>query len=378
MFHQYRHLSKPKNSILSKSFKVIAHVCRVLLGAVFIFSGFVKIIDPLGFTYKIEDYLTAFGPFFEQFSFFALPVSIILSSAELIIGLLLFFNIFTRQTSFFSLLFMCVMLPLTLYIALTDPVSDCGCFGDAIIISNWATFYKNTVLITLAIIVFLYRNNFQSILLKYVQRIVFSVFILISIALSVYCYLYLPIIDFRPYKIGVDIEEGMNIPEGEQGDVYETTLIYEKNGIQEEFTINDYPKNDSTWTFVDQKNTLISEGYEPPIHDFSIIDEYGDNILEDILYGNHSSILLIMYDLNKSSVKGAKRAEDLFKQTNVPFYALTGSSEEDIKKFVEETGVTYPFYFTDPTTLKTIVRSNPGMVFIKDKIIVDKKPWRRF
>jgi uncharacterized membrane protein YphA (DoxX/SURF4 family) len=379
--YQHRHFSKKSAS--AKIFEVVARISGILLGSVFIFSGFVKVIDPLGFTYKIQDYLTAFGPFFEHFSFFALPVSIAMSSLELIIGLLLFFNIFTKEASYLSLLFMCIMLPFTLYIALTNPVTDCGCFGDAVIISNWATFYKNIVLTILAVIVFLYRKNFQSIFAKNVRWILLVLFILVSIGLSVYCYLYLPVIDFRPYKIGVNIEEGRAMPEGEPGDVYETLLIYEKDGIRQEFTISDYPKNDSAWVFVDQKVTLISKGYEPPIHDFNIIDKFGDDILEDVLIAYKKIYLLVMYDVNTSSEKGAIGAEnDYYKkalsENGSIFIALTGSDENDINAFREKTGVSFPFYFCDPTALKTIIRSNPGLLIIENKIITDKIPWRKF
>ncbi|MDR0371560.1 MAG: DoxX family protein [Prevotellaceae bacterium] len=379
----YQYRSFHKKSVFAKIFQITARIFGLLLGGVFIFSGFVKAIDPLGFAYKIQDYLTAFGPLFERFSVLALPTSIALSSLELIVGLLLFFNLFVKGASSLALLFMCVMLPFTFYVAQTNPVTDCGCFGDAVIIDNWTTFYKNIVLTILAIVVFSYRKKFRSILVKPVRRVLLVLFLSGSVGLSIYCYLYLPMIDFRPYKIGVNIAESKAIPKGEQGDVYETLLIYEKDGIQQEFTIKNYPKDDSTWVFVDQKVNLISKGYEPPIHDFNIIDQFGDDILDDILVSYKKIYLLVMYDLNKASEKGAVGAENNYykkalSENGSIFIALTGSGENDIHDFRKKTGVSFPVYFCDPTVLKTIIRSNPGLLIIENKIITAKIPWRKF
>lgn len=354
---------------------------RYLVAAVFIFSGFVKAIDPLGFTYKIEDYLRAFGGIYESFAVIAFPAAILLSTLELLIGLNLLLKLHIKLTSILALLFMLVMTPLTLYIALNNPVTDCGCFGDALVISNWATFYKNVVLIILVIILLIFNKKISNTLKPKTQSIISIAFIGIGVGLSVYCYLHLPLIDFRPYKIGVNIPNAMLIPENAPTDEYSTNFIYEKNGVQKEFTLENYPKGDATWKFVDQKSILLSKGYVAPIHDFSIVNASFEDITENVIYNQGDTYLLVMYEVNKASEEGAKNAEIIYQKalkSGTPFYALTGSADEDVQDFIQKTGVTFPFCKTDPITLKTIIRANPGLVLIKNGTVVGKWNWRDF
>lgn len=364
-----------------KSGPFLLLLSRLIIGLVFVFSGFVKAIDPLGSTYKIEDYFTAFGGFFTSLSFIALPASIALSTLELVIGLNLLFQIQLRRTSWAALLFMLVMTPLTLYIALFNPVTDCGCFGDALVLTNWQTFTKNIVFLTLVIIILMNIGKKKSILLPRIEWLVVAIFVMIGVGLSFYSLNHMAPFDFRPYKVGVNIPESMLVPEDAPADVYNTTFIYEKGGVQKEFTLENYPKGDSTWKFVDQKTVLVSKGYKAPIHDFSIVDESFNDITEQIIYNPGETYLLIMYDVNKTSEEGAKRAEELYqkyKNTNTKFYALTASGDDEVRKFVAKTGVTYPFCKTDPITLKTIIRSNPGLMQIKNGVITGKWHWKDF
>jgi len=356
-------------------------ISRLIVGAVFIFSGFVKAIDPLGFTYKIEDYLRAFGGIYESFAVVAFPTAILLSTLELFIGLNIIFKIHIKFSSILALLFMLVMTPLTLYIALYNPVTDCGCFGDALIISNWATFYKNVILIILVVLLLFFNKKTVNPLKSNIQSIISVMFVAIGIGLSIYCYLHLPLIDFRPYKVGVNIANAMIIPDGAPTDVYSTSFIYEKNGVQKEFTLENYPQGDSTWKFVDQKSELISKGYEPPIHDFTIVNAQFEDITEKVIYDKGATYLLVMYDLSKTAEEGAKKAEAIYQKalkSGTSFYALTGSPDEDVEDFIQKTGVTFPFCKTDPITLKTIIRANPGLVLIKNGTVVGKWNWRNF
>lgn len=355
--------------------KILANISRILLGLVFLFSGFVKAIDPLGTAYKIEDYFIAFGGIFEQLTWIALPASIFLSTFEFLLGGCMFFNVKPKITPWLTLLMMVCMTPLTLYIAIANPVSDCGCFGDAIILDNWTTFYKNLVLLALVVIVLVYNKKNHPTFLPKIEWSIAGIFAFIPIALSVYCLLTLPIIDFRPYKVGVNIEQAMEIPEDAEFDQYETTFIYQKDGVEKEFTLADYPQNDSTWTFVRQNTKLIKKGFVPPIHDFSIVTESMDDITYDILQKQGYTVLVIMYDLNKSSKKQIQKLNVFYEQTvsqGVEFYALTGSSSQDIENFRQATNASYPICSTDPVTLKTIVRANPGMLLIKDGVIIKK------
>lgn len=354
---------------------------RLLFGAVFVFSGFVKAIDPLGSTYKIEDYLRTFGGFFESMADYAFPLAIVLSTIELLIGLNLIFNVHLKLTTLLALIFMGVMTPLTLYIAIKNPVTDCGCFGEALVISNWASFFKNLVLIGIIILMEVFHTKFRPFLSLKVQHIGAVAFIALGVLLSVYSYRHLPMIDFLPYKIGVNIPQAMAVPENAPSDEFKTTFIYEKDGVQKEFTLDNYPKGDSSWVFVDQKTELISKGYKAPIHDFSIMNAQFDDITQQVLNFPGETYLFIMYDLNETSVRGAKKAEMIYQKyskTGVKFYALTGSSDADVQKFKDKTDVTFPFWKTDPTVLKTMIRANPGLIKLKKGTITGKWNWRDF
>ena len=381
MFTDYRYKSRLTPPI-QKNANILLQVGLALLGCVFIFSGFVKAIDPLGSTYKFDDYFRAFGGIFEIFTHISFPLAILLSTIELVIGLSLLFKVQLRITLFAALAFMAVMTPLTLYIALKkNLVTDCGCFGDALVISNWATFSKNVVLIAMVMLFIVYQKKFRSFFTLKAQNISIGIFAVIAVGLLIYCYCHLPLIDFLPYKVGVNIPKVMTIPENAPSDKYETTFIYQKNGVQKEFTLENYPKGDSTWKFVDQKTVLISKGYKAPIHDFSIVNEQFEDITEQVLYDTGSTYLLIMYDLNETSTTGAKKTEELFQKammTGAKFYALTASSDIDVQNFKQKMHVTYPFCKTDPTTLKTIIRANPGLMLIKNGTITGKWNWRDF
>jgi len=371
-----------KRPVAVKAGTALLEIGRILLGCVFVFSGFVKAIDPLGSTYKFDDYFRAFGGFFESFTHISFPLAILLSTIELVIGLNLILKVQFKITSFAVLAFMAVMTPLTLYIALKkDLVTDCGCFGDALVISNWATFWKNVVFILLVIVILVFQKKFRPFFVQKTQNILLGIFVVFSIGLSVYCYQHLPLIDFLPYKVGVNIPAAMLVPDEAPADKYETTFIYSKNGQQKEFTLENYPKGDSTWKFVDQKSVLISEGYKAPIHDFSIVTADFEDITEQVLYDTGYTYLLVMYDLSQASEKGAQKAESLYRQSlkaGAKFYALTASSDEDVQAFKQKTGVTYPFCKTDPTALKTIIRANPGIMLIKNGTITGKWNWRDF
>ena len=271
---------------------VWTNFCRFALGVVFIFSGFVKADDPYGMVYKIEDYFRAFG--WDSFlpSFLPLFLSCLLAIFEFTLGVYLFFGIRKRLTSIAITLVMVLMTPFTLYLALANLVSDCGCFGDAVVLTNWETFWKNVVLLFFAL--WLFRN--YRLVVKFISKknqwIISMYGIFYSLAIVYYCISYLPIFDFRPYYIGANIKEQMSIPEGEQPPVYDTTFIMEKDGVRKEFTLDEYP--DSTWTFVDTKLYVKEEGYEPPIKDFALMTkDTGDDVTEQILSDTTYTFLLI-------------------------------------------------------------------------------------
>src|SRR6056297_1161691 len=352
--------------------KKLNHYSRIILGVVFIFSGFVKAVDPLGSMYKFNDYFTAFG--LEFLSLIALPLAILLSTLEFVLGFSLLFATKRKITAWVTLLFMSFFTILTLFLAIFNPVSDCGCFGDAIIMTNWETFWKNVVLMIFTIVIFVHRNKYEVQWKSINQWIAIAIPFIFSISLSLYCYFNLPILDFRPYHIGTHIPEKMIIPEDAPKAEYETILLYEKNGKVKEFTLENLP--DSTWQWVETKNELISEGYIPPIHDFSIQTPNGNDITDIVLNDTKFTFLMVAYDLNKTSTKNIdkinKLAEYCKESGKCNFICLTASVESVIQNFKDKTGAPYMFYATDEITLKTIVRANPGIVLIKKGTILDK------
>ncbi len=360
--------------------RLIASISRTLLGIVFIFSGVVKAIDPLGTVYKIEDYLKAFGGFFTELLPLAEVAAWGLIILELLLGVCMVLNVRTQWTSWISLLFYFVMTPLTLYIALTNPVSDCGCFGDAVVLTNWQTFSKNVVLITLAIILVALRKHTRQLWSNWMEVVLATLTIIAAIAFMTWTRLHLPVKDFRPYKIGNHLPTLMEYPEDAEPDVYEYSFVYEKDGVEQIFTLDNYPKGDSTWTFVRSNSKLIKKGYEPPIHDFEIINAEGEDLTWDILESEEPITLVVMYDLNKADKKQMKKVEALLgdeamrqEGDEAGVYILTGSGTDEIINFsLEYPALSDCICTCDPVTLKTIVRANPGAIVVQNGTVIDK------
>lgn len=361
--------------------KLIVTIVSILFGITFIFSGFVKAVDPLGFTYKIEDYLISFQ--LTQFIPLALSLAVILIVLEVTLGVLTILGIYRKWTSLFAVLFMVIMTPLTLYIAIANPVKDCGCFGDALIISNWNTFYKNIVLLTFAIVLFVYRSHISPFYSRKTKPYALVYVILFFLTICFYSLIYLPIIDFRPYHVGSNLTEKMS-EDMEHGDVYENIYVYEKNGKEKEFTEDNFPWEDSTWTFVELKSKLIKEGDKPEIQDFAIIAyqkdlnglfEKTDNITERIL-SQPLSLLLVSLSLDDISERKIPHIQSLANyavKKSIEMHIVTASDENAIGRFNEKMGEERLNYASmDELTLKTIIRSNPGVVLLKEGVVQAK------
>ncbi len=430
-------------------------------------------VDPLGSAYKFGDYFTAMH--LEFLNEAALLLAIFMCAAELIIGISLLFNLVPKIVSWGVLLFMGVFTPLTLWLAVANPVSDCGCFGDALILTNWQTFFKNIVIDVFVVILFWQRKKFKPAYGPFWQWTLGFVFAGFCFWLTLYCLNNLPVIDFRPYHIGANISEGMVVPDEEKDnvDVYESVFIYEKNGEQKEFNETNLP--DTTWSFVDAEHRLVEEGYRPPIHDFTIepiyipgyspepVEEtyvnlydaefvytkddiseiytveslpdstwsfeeivyeseldpalvnlyyltpdggeetftvnnrpgidyifldaeypietsgvsipYGEDITDLVLADENYFFFVVMThvdDANSENLEKINEIAAFCEQESYNFYCLTASNAEEIQEFVKENDPIYNFYNTDPITLKTVVRSNPGLVLLKKGTVIDK------
>ena len=356
--------------------RLVKNLCRIIVGIVFIYSGFVKGIDPLGSDYKFTDYFNAFGMGWMNAT--TLFFSFALSLTEFLIGIALLFNLWVSRMAWGSLLFMAFFTPLTLVLALTNPVSDCGCFGDAMILTNWQTFWKNIILLLLAIMIFMYRKEYKSSLPLVGQ---FSFLALAGagmLCLSVYCYRHLPVLDFRPYAVGKNITESMRLPEGAEPDQYEVTLKYKnkQTGEIRSFTEENYPWQDTlNWEYESSSERLVKKGYITPIHDLVIEHPTLGNITEEILEDDNYTILAVAYNLNQSDTQyqpAINRLAEYAREKGIRFYGLTSSSERDIEAYKKRNHVPYEFCTADEIQLKTMIRSNPGVIILREGTILDK------
>ena len=354
--------------------KMIVNLCRIIVAVTFIFSGFVKAIDPIGTQYKLQDYLGAIGMAGILPNWTLLAVAVFLAAIEFCIGIFLLFAIQRRLISKLTVAFMAFMTMVTVWIVVADPVKDCGCFGDALHLTNTETLIKNIVLLVCSLVI-MYRPlamfRFVSKSNQWIVTNYTIVFILVSSGLSLY---YLPIFDFRPYHIGVNIPRGMEIPKGAKLPQFKTTFIMEKNGQRKEFTLDNYP--DASWKFIDSKTVQTSEGYIPPIHDFSITDnKTGLDLTNSVLSHKGYTFLLIAPHLetaDDSNFGDIDRLYEYVQSYDIPFYCLTASTTKAIKRWIDLTGAEYPFCITDEAVLKTIIRSNPGLLLLKDGTIINK------
>jgi len=347
--------------------KVLTQIGRILTGLIFIFSGFVKGIDPMGTAFKLEDYFTAFNVGF--LDGLALPLAIMLCLVEFMTGMMLLTGSLVRLASWMAALFMALFTPLTLVLAVFNPVADCGCFGDAIVLTNWQTFFKNIVITLLVVFIFIRRDDRTAVLPLRPGLIATVAFSILFLLFMWYNLAYLPVIDFRPYKVGTNLPEAMSVPPDAEADMYDIRFIYEKDGLQKEFTLNDYPADDTTWKFIDQKSVLISRGYVPPIHDFTLVDGQGVDMTEQITGSEGDVMLMIARKLDKSDRDGLTKGYDLgtaLQGEGKRFYIVTATSSEEAKALTAG----FDALFADEVTLKTIIRSDPGFVLLHNGTII--------
>ncbi len=270
--------------------KVFVELSRIVTGALFVFSGLVKGVDVMGSAIKIEEYLNSFG--LTMLADYSLWLSVALCSFELLLGLTTLLGIYRKSSARLVMLFLSLFTVLTIYIYIKSPVEDCGCFGDAVKLSNGETLLKNIILLVVALPLFLssfnkeprrFRRATSSLQFR---SCVASTLVIIALFPSLYAIYNLPIIDFLPYQLGVNIQEASTIPEGAKEDVYETELIYQNidSGENHTFSLSDTTWHDSSkWSFVDSKTVLIEEGFKPSIREFNIYNSEGYEITSDVL-----------------------------------------------------------------------------------------------
>jgi len=348
-------------------------ISRLITGLIFLFSGFVKAVDPKGGAIKISEYLEVVG--LNDTEGIAVFLSIALSAVEFILGFHLVLGVKIKRVALPALLFMLAFTIITFFIAIFEPVSDCGCFGDAIKLTNWETLFKNLIILPFSLLVFFKRNEFTCNLSGIKQHFLSFMGFAFTLGISAYSIYYLPVLDFRPYKVGANISESMSIPEGADEGEYETTFILEKDGERKEFDVNNYPYEDSTWVFIDSKTKVIREGYQPPITALNFESTDGEDLTERIINNDKPVFLMIAPQLEKTSAKHIKSFIEIKNNAisnGYSFYVVTASLTDACYKFDMEHLAAFEYALCDETTLKTIVRANPGLVIIHQGTIIAK------
>lgn len=363
-------------------FKIIVQLSRILVGVLFIISGLIKSNDTLGFSYKLEEYYEVFG--MEFLAPTALLQAMLICIVEVMLGVTLLLGYWKRLTLWLLMLMIVFFTFLTFYSAYFNKVTDCGCFGDAIKLTPWGSFTKDVVLLFFISILFLGQKFIQPIFSERVNKIIVGIALVLNIIFPVYTYNYLPVIDFRPYAPGKNIMEGMSIPADAPRGKYHVTLIYRnlQSGALKEFETDDPEWQDDTkWEWVETKSVEIEAPYVPPIKDFVISNTDGFEYTEDILNDENYYFFLVSYDLRKAKT-GKQSKINAFAEAALRdgfnFYGLTAASPQAIDEFRHNVQATYDYYIMDGTTLKTMIRSNPGLMLIKKGTVIDMWHYNSF
>ncbi|MFO7868602.1 MAG: DoxX family protein [Bacteroidales bacterium] len=370
------------------------HSARIFSGILFVFSGFVKTIDPLGSKYKFIDYFDAWGIGFLEPT--ALTFGILLSMIELVVGLMLLFKIYPKISTLLALLFMIGFTPVTLYLALQENITgselvhDCGCFGDALILTNWQTFVKNLVILVPVIIIFMKRSQFSYITTRFKSGVMVGFFMLCSVGMSVYALEYLPPIDFRPYKVGTKLVSSNCTPglKSAQEKVLYAEFIHKETGEHKLFNIStDYPQ-DTIWEYnidepvreeIVQKNDLDLDSLFPGQEIFRVdnflFSKNSEERTCDIISDKGYVFLFVAYDIKSTETESMNHINDICEwamNNDVKFYGATSSLDEEIEKFKKKTHAQFEMLDADDIPLKTIVRANPGLVLLKNGVVINK------
>jgi uncharacterized membrane protein YphA (DoxX/SURF4 family) len=355
--------------------KILRNVFRILVGIVFVYSGFVKGIDPLGTVYRMDDYFLAFNlPWFMQFSLY---LTIFLCAVEFLLGISLLFNLWIRKTVWLLLPMMMYFTILTFFDAVYNIVPDCGCFGDALKITNVQTFIKNIILMGFVLPIFLWRRKYRSLLPAWGD---FTMLLLIAVAfstLSVHCYRHLPLIDFMAWKVGNRVNKTETLPV-----TFYVTYKNKLTGEEKEYVSPNYPWNDSVWlsTWIFKSQRVVDPNKNQGLA-LRVEDQHGADFTSSILDNADYQFILVAYDLEKTNPDGFHKMLPFNKKAaadGYSFICLTNSIPGEIKQFRMAHGAAFDFYIADDVVLKTMVRSNPGLVLIKDGIVLAKWGFRDF
>jgi len=359
--------------------KYFVNFSRIFVGILFIISGLIKANDPLGFSYKLEEYFTVFG--WDFFKPMALTLSVAITVFEIVCGIAVLVGSRMKLFAWLILLMIIFFTFLTFYSAYFNKVTDCGCFGDALHLTPWQSFSKDIILLIFILPIFLWRKNINPMFKVKADNGIILASTALSFWFNMHCINHLPVKDFRPYKIGTNLVKEMEIPEGAPVDEYETKLVYKnkKTGEKKEFTTAEYSKasylweDTLSWAWDTTLSKLVKEGFKPHIHDFAITNDDGNNVTDSVLKKQGYTLLIINYNLSKSSKEHQPEINKLVAECDkagIPVIGLTASVSEK-EAYRHEVQAMYPYFTTDETALKTVVRSNPGLVLLKKGTVVN-------
>jgi uncharacterized membrane protein YphA (DoxX/SURF4 family) len=356
-------------------------VARVLVGLLFIFSGLIKINDPLGFSYKLEEYFEVFH--IDFLNSFALSLAVILCSLEIVLGFALLIGVRAVSVAWGLLLLIIFFAFLTFYSAYFKVVQTCGCFGDAIPLTPWQSFSKDVVLLLLIVVLFFNRKNIKPIFAPKAGDNLLIASIALALGLGLYTYNFMPVIDFLPYNVGANILDEMKTPPDAKPDEYEITyhLKNKKTGETKVINDKDYLKSniwkDNNWVVVGTpESRLVKKGFTPKIQDLAIKDAQGNDYTKELLSNPFYNLIIVAYDLHHTNGEAIGRlnalAITLSQNYNTRTVLLTSNSPQDAEAFSKANHLVTGIFYADGVPLKTMVRANPGIFLMKNGTIINK------
>jgi uncharacterized membrane protein YphA (DoxX/SURF4 family) len=354
---------------------------RIFVGLLFIFSGLIKINDPLGFSYKLEEYFEVFHiTFLDSFS---VVIAVVLCSLEIILGFALLIGVRSVKVAWGLLLLIIFFAFLTFYSAYFKVVQTCGCFGDAIPLTPWQSFSKDLILLLMILVLFFNRQKIKPLFVPKTGDKLLIAATVVSVLIGLYTYNFLPVIDFLPYKIGANILDEMKIPPGAQPDQYELTyhLKNKKNGATKVMTNIDYLKSniwkDNNWEVVGEpESRFVKSGFTPKIRDLAIQDAQGTDYTKELLSNPFYNLVIVAYDLNHTDEEAINRlnalAVNLTENFNIRTILITSNSAKYAEAFSKQHHLLSEIFYADEVPLKTIVRANPGILLMKNGVVINK------
>lgn len=376
----YAPLKNDKSSV-----DILLWISRLFVGFLFIFSGLIKANDPMGFGYKLQEYFHVFNlNFLNDYSTW---IAVGICAFEIILGALLVLGIAGRKVAWGLLLLIIFFTFLTFYSAFFEVVSSCGCFGDAIPLTPWQSFIKDLVLLAFILILFIKRKKITPLIASSFTNNLLSFFVIIlSFGIGIYTISYLPFIDFLPYKEGNNIPKLMEIPEGAAQDEYEHiySLKNKSTGEEKKMTDKEYMDQkiweDENWEVIGEpESRLLKKGYQVPIPDLIISDAEGNEITKEIVGNPYYNFVVTSLDVTKLSPtdlvaldKINQTIRDLSSEYNIRAVLLTASSSDDVNYLNDQLDLVLETFYADAVPLKSMVRSNPGVMLLQNGIVVKK------